>query len=414
MDAQSYFIYFTVVTTVLLNVLPVNQAAIHPIILIPGLQGCQLQGKLKSRVPMSDETIACKANTDDWFTIWTHIDSFIPVDCWINNMRLIYNRSSRVTHNIPGVLIQPSDFGGTSSVETLAALPLIDDQIYMKPLVEQFVHKLNYIRGVNIRSAPYDFRKAPNEQQAWMKQLKFLIEQTYHLNGNISIDLIAHSMGGMFTYIFLTKQSLQWKNQFIHQFISISTPYGGSVSAVKTILTGFNVGIIPLKDKQIHSLELSYPIVPFLLPSTISWSPDSTLVDVASLLNVTVNNYQHLFQLLSLPDVSEMYLDVKNLMNPFVHPGVNVTCIYSTGKKTPGKIIYQSPNHFPSSPHILYEDGDGTVNRQSLEACLKWSNDNSFTFNIRNFHSLPHAQILKAPEIIDALVSLIAEGSEHL
>lgn len=414
--------------------------SIHPVILIPGVESSRLEGKLRNRPPFEEETtnstginatftpsssfsftssssslhshLPCKSNSDDWFFIWIDIAAFVPVDCWINNMKLFYNKETRQTNNFKGVYIRPSDFGNTSGVETLTPVPLIADHIYMKPLVDRFTSSGQYKRGHNIRAAPYDFRKAPNEQSAWMEAVKELIENTYHLNGRSRVVLIAHSMGALFAHIFLTRQTPEWKEQFIHEFISIGAPYGGSLVALKTLATGRNFGIIPFRDDEIRNLETSYPVVPFLLPSKLAWSSDDALVVINSsnaVKTIRLDNYNEWFSLLNLPNVAEMYFDVKDLLGNLQHPGVNVTCIYSHGSATVSQLFYEKSNDFPSNPHLLYSDGDGSVNRNSLEACLKWSTERDFTFKVASYPSYGHVELLKAPDVIESIFRLVSK-----
>ncbi len=74
---------------------------------------------------------------------------------------------------------------------------------------------LGYIRDNDIRGAPYDFRKAPNELQEWMQDLKLLIEDTYTRGGNSSVILISHSMGGPIALYLMHQMKQKWKDQYI-------------------------------------------------------------------------------------------------------------------------------------------------------------------------------------------------------
>ena len=38
---------------------------------------------------------------------------------------------------------------------------------YFYPIVEFLVKNFSYVRGQNVRGAPYDFRKAPSESVCW-------------------------------------------------------------------------------------------------------------------------------------------------------------------------------------------------------------------------------------------------------
>lgn len=69
--------------------------------------------------------------------------------------RLDYN-SGRYSDST-GVTITAADFGDISSVEIL---DLENKQPYFKDFVEYFVER-GYVKNVNIRAAPYDWRLAP-------------------------------------------------------------------------------------------------------------------------------------------------------------------------------------------------------------------------------------------------------------
>lgn len=78
-------------------------------------------------------------------------------------MRLIYNPINRTTSDNEGVTIRIPGFGQSEVVEWLD--PGYTKSLagaYFKDVANALVHK-GYERGVNIRGAPYDFRKAPSK-----------------------------------------------------------------------------------------------------------------------------------------------------------------------------------------------------------------------------------------------------------
>jgi lysophospholipase-3 len=80
-------------------------------------------------------------------------------------------------------------FGNTSTVEFLDPSEA-SPGLYFKFIVEQSLIPLGYIRDNDIRGAPYDFRKAPNEMEEWLVDFKALVEDAYTRGGNISVILI--------------------------------------------------------------------------------------------------------------------------------------------------------------------------------------------------------------------------------
>jgi len=53
-------------------------------------------------------------------------------------------------------------------------------------------------------------------------KLKKLVEDTYSANGNKKITLMSHSLGCPYTLIFLNKQTKDWKDKYILQWITLS------------------------------------------------------------------------------------------------------------------------------------------------------------------------------------------------
>lgn len=87
------------------------------------------------------------------------------------------------------------------------------------------------------------FRLAPNEQEKFFKKLKQLIETTYLENGKKKVILISHSMGSLYImHFFNLKVDEEWKKRYISTLFAISSPWTGSIRALKTMVTGDNMG----------------------------------------------------------------------------------------------------------------------------------------------------------------------------
>lgn len=121
--------------------------------------------------------------------------------------------------------------------------------------------------GKNLRAAPYDFRFGPQtwKEEDWPR-LRALIEHTSAINNNskgtpthlvefstfILINLlmgcveceyhttvacVSESMGGPYFLGFLNQQTQAWKDRFIHSYTSIDGAFGGSSSALSTLIS---------------------------------------------------------------------------------------------------------------------------------------------------------------------------------
>lgn len=134
-------------------------ASLNPVILIPGDGGAQLEAKLNKTQAVH---YICDKTTTSYFNIWLNLELLAPfiIDCWIDNVRLIYNNVTRKTYNSPGVDIRVPGFGGSETVEWLDPSHA-SSGAYFKDVGNLLV-SLGYVRNHSLRGAPYDFRRAPS------------------------------------------------------------------------------------------------------------------------------------------------------------------------------------------------------------------------------------------------------------
>ncbi|GFG39948.1 hypothetical protein Cfor_09005 [Coptotermes formosanus] len=259
---------------------------------VPGDGGSQVEAKLNK-----DKVVhyLCEKTTQDFFNIWLNMELLVPwvIDCWIDNMRLVYDNVTRTTSNSKGVEIRIPGFGDTSTVEWLD--PSHASQgAYFKDIANTLV-ALGYERNVSLRGAPYDFRKAPNENGEYFVSLKALVEETYRINDNKRVVILAHSMGGPMSLHFLHSQSKSWKDQHIHALVALSGAWGGSVKALKVFAVGDDLGSYALSEATLREEQITSPSLAWLMPSSLFWSPDEILVQT-DVRNYTINNFQEFFE----------------------------------------------------------------------------------------------------------------------
>ncbi|XP_073652473.1 lysosomal phospholipase A and acyltransferase isoform X4 [Tursiops truncatus] len=166
-----------------------------PVVLVPGDLGNQLEAKLDKPTVVH---YLCSKRTDSYFTLWLNLELLLPViiDCWIDNIRpedgkgmwlrtqdsigrhqlrchlwvtgstsppgrLVYNRTSRTTQFPDGVDVRVPGFGKTFSLEFLDPSKSSVGS-YFHTMVESLVG-WGYTRGEDVRGAPYDWRRAPRD-----------------------------------------------------------------------------------------------------------------------------------------------------------------------------------------------------------------------------------------------------------
>jgi len=343
-----------------------------PIILVPGDGGSQLFAKLDKPEVVH---YFCDQKTDSEFNLWLNMALLVPfvIDCWIDNMRLVYNHSTRRTQNSPGVEISIKEWGNTTTIEYVDPSQ-IGVTVYFNVLVNYFVER-GYTRGVNLRGAPYDFRKAPNELEDFYKKIKTLVEETYNLNNQSQVTLVCHSMGCPIMLYFLNRNVHQsWKDTYIKSFVTLAAPWGGAVKSLKAFTSGDNLGVIVVPVLTIRKDERTFPSLAYLLPSDQFWNHSEVLMTNGQ-KNYTTANLDQLFDDIDYDVGKQMWLDTRNLTRDMIHPGVDVHCIHGGGIATMQMLEYRSDKFPDHNPKITYGDGDSTVNTKSLEGCLRWTDE---------------------------------------
>lgn len=145
---------------------------------MPGDGGSRIQAQLDG----DNGPEVCAANTaGTWYDLWVNIEQLtLSVECWKHNMALVYDTITRTTSDNQGVKTRipgAPPAGTTVDVEWLDPDKESFSAYYAKP-VEKLVN-IGYQTGVNLHGAPYDFRRAANEQETYFTNLKNLIQQTY-------------------------------------------------------------------------------------------------------------------------------------------------------------------------------------------------------------------------------------------
>ncbi|GBP70031.1 Group XV phospholipase A2 [Eumeta japonica] len=317
----------------------------------------------------------------------------------------------RTTRNPPGVDIRVPGWGNSSTVEWLDPSHA-STGAYFNSIADALV-KIGYVRNVSIRGAPYDFRKAPNENQDFFGKLKDLVEEVYNMNNKTAVTLLVHSMGGSMALHFLQNQSQKWKDKYIRRFISLSTPWGGSMKAVKVFAIGDDLGSLMLRESVMRTEQITCPSLAWLLPSPVLWKPNEVIVQTDK-FNYTINDFQKLFLDMDLPNAWEMRKDTERYTKDFSAPGVELHCIFGTNITTVEKLVYKPGTWLDGYPTLALGNGDGTVNLRSLSACEHWRKRRGWTTLNKGYSikTLPlpnaeHLKILHDQRVIDYIVTVM-------
>ncbi|RWS28691.1 group XV phospholipase A2-like protein [Leptotrombidium deliense] len=381
----------------------IKQTKRTPIILVPGDGGSQIEAKLDKPEVVH---YFCDRKTDAFFNLWLNLALLVPfvIDCWTDNMRLVYDNSTRRTSNPPGVMTRIPHWGNTTAIEFIDPTQ-VAGTAYFSVLVNELVRE-GYTRGVDLRGAPYDFRKAPQELEDFFVKFEALVKETYQMNGREKMILVCHSMGCQMMLYFLNRRSQSWKDKYISSLVTLACPWGGAVKALKAFASGDNLGVIVVKALTIRKDERTFPSLSFLLPTDKFWAHNETIITTGK-MNYTVANFDQFFKDINYTTGYNMWLDVRNLTYDLKHPRVELHCLHGDGISTMEYLEYKNSTFPNQQPKITYGDGDGTVNIRSLRGCLKWNSTHpAKPFYYANFTNVEHMSIMGSPPIVNYIKKL--------
>lgn len=225
-----------------------------------------------------------------------------------------------------------------------------------------------------------------------------MIEETVRNNGQ-RVVLVGHSEGGMIAYAFLKRMSLEWKDQNIHRYISMGSPYGGTSLSLVTYALGndndpVTGGLLREVRDRIRKTEWTYPALPFMMPNSNVFPPDHVLIYTDD-GPITISQYDKFYQFFNDSVGYEMWKEVKDEMGDLSHPQVNVSCYNAFGFPTIKSLDYRNAEN-PMKPKIIMGDGDIFVDQISSDSCLRWASNKEYDFASR-YYFMEHNQLIQNP-----------------
>ncbi|KAM8717314.1 hypothetical protein ACLKA7_004076 [Drosophila subpalustris] len=383
---------------------PPKEPQLSPVIFVPGDGGSQVEARLsKSDAPY----IICEKHSD-WYNLWLDLEQLVipMVFCWIDNVKLYYDKITRTTHNTPGVETRIPGWGDPEVVEWID--PTHNKAgAYFKDIANVLV-ELGYERRHNILGAPYDFRRAPNENKQFFIDLKQLVEDAYEANNRTAVTFITHSMGSPMTLVFLQEQTLEWKTQYVRRQISLAGAWAGSMKAVKVFAMGDDLDSFALSAKILRAEQISHPSTAWLLPSPLFWKPSEVLATTPS-RNYTMAQLEQFFNDIDYKTGWEMRKDTMRYTQNFSPPDVELHCLYGDGVSTVERLQYKKDSIAGETPKLVMGIGDGTVNQRSLRACQHWSGYTSSPISTLALQGVDHMGILVQQDVLQYVRTVLQQ-----
>lgn len=236
----------------------------------------------------------------------------------------------------------------------------------------------------------------------------------YQDNSNTKVTLVVISMGGPVSHYFLTQVvSQEWKDTYIHSYISLGAAWSGTSSPISQILTPPAMNIfflffpVQASTQDLLSMYRSFASLYWLQPRASVYG-DIILVSTSS-RSYTASDYEQLFIDAGFP---EGYTRTRENNNDFPAPNVSTYCFYGLGFPTALRFVYNDT--FPDAqPSIVYGDGDNTVNRESLEVCNQWAN-RGYPFNRTIFPGVNHFDIVSHTAVVQAIGRIVGAPADPI
>ena len=202
----------------------------------------------------------------------------------------------------------------------------------------------------------------------------------------------------------------EWKDKYIKVYIPLSGAFAGASEPVEAVVSGLSPLSIYLPQKSLFSkIERSLESLYWLMPRAEIFE-DQVLVQTQD-ANYTALAYEPMFTTFAnYPLGWTKYMPTSSINAGYIYPGVPTHCFYGSDVPTPLTYMYSS-NDPTQEPTVVMGSGDGTVNKVSLEVCLRWANGtNSTGFQSRTFPGVIHIDMVKNTEVLNAIGEIVMAG----
>ena len=245
------------------------------------------------------------------------------------------------------------------------------------------------------------------EVRGYYRRLKELIERMYEENGNKKVTIVAHSMGGPVSLYFLTSIAditQKWKDKYISSYITLSGAWSGGNKALEAEISGYGIGDFFLLNRFTKPVIHTLQSIVWLLPRASVWN--STVLVKTPKRNYTANDYKALFRDAGFRQGYSMYKGILDINKGWPAPNVTTHCFYGVAVPTDQTFIYDKRFPKANPVHTVKGDGDGTVNIESSQVCLRWAKS-KYLFESATFHGVSHKKMVTDRSVLKAIGNIV-------
>ncbi|ANQ09139.1 Phosphatidylcholine-sterol acyltransferase [Plasmodium coatneyi] len=419
--------------------------------LLPGIGGSTLIAEYKDAMIHSCSSSVLNSKP---FRLWVSLTRLFSITsnvyCTFDTLRLIYDSEKKMYSNQPGVNITVEDYGRLKGVDYLDYINNTGIGVtkYYNTIASHFLSK-GYVEGESIIGAPYDWRY-PLYQQDY-NLFKETIEATYERRNGMKVNLVGHSLGGLFINYFLVHiVDKDWKAKYLNSVLYMSSPFKGTVKTIRALLHG-NRDFVSFKFQKLIKLSISdsmmkaignsigslYDLIPYKEyydhdQVVIIMNTDSVPIDDNHMQSIVtscgiynkdcyLNRTDVKLKVHTLSDwhvlLKDDLMEKYNNHKPYrdrhflMDHGIPIYCVYSSLRnKTTDYLLFFQRENLNDEPIVYYGIGDGTVPIESLEACNSFYNAKEK----KHFKNYSHIGILHSAESVNYVYDLMQTKEEKL
>ncbi|KAL7718004.1 1-O-acylceramide synthase [Entamoeba marina] len=366
----------------------------HPVFLMHGLLSSSLmiEGDITGELP--DEC----PRTFGPYQIWLNTADIFPFNhtaCFLKYITPEWSEAKQSLENIEGANLYYPNY---PSVDGIASLAPEEETIahtvlrVWHKMISQ-LERIGYKNGVDLFAPGYDWRYADLKRNDWISQTSELVKTAVENSGHKAV-FVTHSYGGVMMLEALELFGKDFCDTYIEKVIAISAPYLGAVKMLKSLLSGENEGV-PMDPLIFRSFVQGMESTFQLLPNENYW--DGVIMKYQG-VEYKGSDMKEILKLveLNLNYAEQIYGESLQRYNyNYVPNNVSLHCLYSGGIETQTYLEYGES--FEEEPTITYGDGDGSVNSNSLQWCLK----SGFSVTSKYIGKVEHMDMVKNTDVID-------------
>jgi lysophospholipase-3 len=393
----------------------VDANSLSPVIVIGGLASGEIEARLTDAP--SDHWLC--PTTSGWYKIWVNVAQMIPfvtLECTMERLVPVLADDGVTWGNAPGIETRTSTGWGTTR-STIGVGPLY----YFSSLLGA-LEEYGYESGVNLHTAPYDWRFAPGAgQDEWLVDMKKLVEETVARNGGRPAHLVGHSMGCLMALDFLNDQTDDWLELNVGKFVAQGCPWGGSANFVQSSASGYALGVPLLPPSILRPVQAAAPCGVWMYPSSDLWDDDEVIAKTPS-KEYTVANLDDMLTDLHLADSLTAWNQVKArsaLWNGDFRRGPRVDTYAMIGVGLDSDEAFEYSKDFGAEvadppKSISKSKGDGLVSLRSLTRFKAWSESHDelgVKLKWQEFPCAEHISMVHNQDVVDlTLAILLGDG----